>query len=181
MNYFQYLRNKFPVYIISGIVVSLAVFMAVFIHRYDKHLFNVQYDLQTIVQNKNKIQDKVEEIDSLLSYLKSNYQVDIADVKSERQILRSLDKLKDHLPEARITATKFNRNANTMLLPVEIQLSIESYHMLLTTVEYIASFRVPDYKIKKLHIAENSPGELVLLISGDLSMPDFSEELSYEQ
>jgi len=68
-----------------------------------------------------------------------------------------------------------------MLLPVEIQLTIESYHMLLTTVEYITSFRVPDYKIKKLHIAEDSPGELVLLINGDLSMPDFSEELSYEQ
>jgi hypothetical protein len=181
MNYFQYLRKKFPVYIISGVVVSLAVFMAVSTHRYDNYLFNVQDDLQTIVQNKNKIQDKVEEIDSLLSYFKSTFQIDIADVKSERLILSALDKLKDHMPGASITATKFNRNEGTMMLPVEIQLTIESYHMLVTTVEYITSFRIPDYRIKKLHIAEGSPGELVLLVNGDLSMPDFNEEQSYEQ
>jgi len=173
MNYFQYLRKKFPVYIISGVVLSLVAFMAVSIHRYDNHLFNVLLDLQTIVLNKNKIQDKVGEIDSISGHLKTKYQIDITDVNSERQILKALDKLQDHMPEARITATKFNRNMETMLLPVEIQLNIESYNMLVNAVEYISSLRVPDYKIKRLYIAEDAPGKLVMLINGDLSMPEF--------
>jgi len=173
MNYFQYLKKKFPVYIISGVILSLVAFMAVSLHRYDNHLFNVLFDLQTIVMNKNKIQDKVEEIDSLLGYLKSKYQIDITDVNSERQILKALDKLKDHMPEASITATKFNRDADTILLPVAIHLKIESYNMLVNAVEYIASLKVPDYKIKRLYVSESSPGELVLLINGDLAMPEF--------
>ena len=181
MNYFQYLRKKFPFYIISGIVLSLAAFMAVSLHRYDDHLFNVLSDLQTIVINKNKIQNKVGEIDSISGYFKNTYQIDISEVSSERQILKALDTLKDHMPEARITATKFSRDMDTMLLPVEIQLKIENYNMLVNTVEYIASFRVPDYKINRLYISEGSPGDLVLLINGDLSMPEFNQESSYEQ
>ncbi len=174
MNYFQYLRNKFSIYIISGVVLSLTAFMAISLHRYDNHLSNVLFDLQTIVRNNNKIQDKVEEIDSISSYFKSKYQIEITDINSKRQILKALDKLKDHMPEARITATKFNRDTDTMLLPVEIQLNINNYNMLLNAVEYIASFRIPDYKIKRLYISEGPPGELALLINGDLSVPEFN-------
>lgn len=172
MNYFQYLKKKFPVYIISGVLVSLAVFMAISLHRYDNHLFNVMYDMQTIVLNKNKIQSKVAEIDAMVTSLKSTYQIDITDVNAERQILRALDKLKDQMPEAGITATKFNRDADTIQLPVAIQLDIENYNRIVTAVEYVGSLRVPDYKIKRLYISESSPGELVMLINGDLSMPD---------
>jgi len=172
MNYFQYLKKKFPVYIISGVVLSLAAFMAISLYRYDNHLFNVLSDMQTIVLNKNKIQGKVEEIDSMVSTLKSQYHIDITEVNAERQILRTLDTLKDHMPEASITATKFNRDADTMQLPVAIQLDIENYNRLVNAVEYVGSLRMPDYKIKRLYISESAPGELVMLINGDLSMPD---------
>jgi len=174
MNYFHYLRKKFPVYLISGVVLSLVVFMAVSFHRYDNHLFNVLFDLQTMGLNKNKIQDKVEEIDSILRYFKNKYQLDITDINSEAQILKSLDKLKDHIPEARITATKFTRDMGAMLLPVEIQFNIDSYNMLVHVVAYLDSFRVPDYKIKGLQISESSPGAFVLQVSGALTMPEFN-------
>ena len=174
MNYFQYLKKKFPLYIISGVLVSLAAFMAISLHRYDNHLFNVMFDMQTIVMNKNKIQSKVEEIDSMVTSLKTQYQIDISDINAERQILRALDTLKDHMPDARITATKFNRAAGTLQLPVAIQLDIENYNRIVTAVEYVGSLRVPDYKIKRLYISESAPGELVMLINGDLSMPDLN-------
>ena len=173
MNYFEYLKKKFSIYVISGIVLAVASFMAVSFHRYDNHLFNILSGLQTIGLNKNKIQDKVEEIDSIVSHFKSTYQIDITAVNAQKHILRVLDKMKDHMPDAKITATKFNREAGTMLLPVEIQLRIENYNMLVHTVEYLDTFRVPDYKINILKIAEGSPGELTLLINGTLSMPGF--------
>ncbi len=171
MNYFQYLRTKFPVYIITGVVMSLTVFMAVSLHRYDNHLLNVLTDMHTIGLNKNKIQDKVEEIDSILSYFRNTYQIDITDVNSEIMILKTLDTLKDQMPAARITATKFNRNMGNIFLPVDMQLKIENYNMLVHAVDYLYSFRIPDYTIKNLLVSEGAPGEIVLSVNGVLSMP----------
>ncbi len=173
MNYYLYLKKKFPVYIISGIIISLTAFTAVALNRYDNHLSNILYDLETIGLNKNKIQNKVREIDSINSYFKSKYKIDITDVNSEREILKALDRMKGQMPEARITATKFNRDMGTMLLPVDIQLRIDSYNVLIDTVEYLDSFRVPDYTIRGLQIAEGSANEFVLIINGALSMPGF--------
>ena len=171
INYFDYLRKKFPLYLISGVILSLLAFTSVLANRYDKHLYNVLYDMQSMRLNKDRINEQVRDIDSILDYFKSRYKLDIDDISPERQILSTLDHLKSRLLDAQITVTSFEKKNGNLQLPVNIQLSISSYRNLVNSVGYLESLGIPDYRIERLYISEGQESGLVLILSGALSMP----------
>lgn len=181
MNYYGYLKKRFPLYIISGIIVALLAFSSLALDNYDDHLLTMLNDLDMVSQNKDEVKKQVRDIDAVLDRLKTTYGIEIDSMNNDRQILLALDRLKSGLPDAKITATSFDTQRGQKLLPVEIVMNIESYSRLVSSVSFVESFRLPDYKIKRLLFSESQPGEISLLINGALTMPGAAEETVDEQ
>jgi hypothetical protein len=171
INYFDYLRNKFPLYIISGVILAVIAFTSVLAYRYDKHLYDVLYDMQNMRLNKGRINEQVRDIDSMVDYFETRYKLDISDISPERQILSTLDRIKSRLPDAHITVASFEKKKGNLQLPLNIQLNVTSYRGLVNSIGYIESLGIPDYKIERLQISEGQLSGLVLMLSGALSMP----------
>ena len=171
INYFDYLRNKFPLYLISGVIFAVLVFTSVLVNRYDRHLYDVLYDMKSMRLNKDLINEQVRDLDSILDYFESNYKMDISDISPERQILSTLDHIKSRLPDAHITVASFEKKKGNLQLPLNIQLNVNSYRSLVNSIGYIESLGIPDYKIERLQISEGQLSGLVLMLSGALSMP----------
>jgi hypothetical protein len=171
INYSGYLHKKFPLYIISGIILAAVVFASVLIDRYDRYLYSVLDDMQTILLNKERVHEQVKEIDLMLDYFRTRYRINISDISPERQVLSTLDRIKSHMPDAQISVTSFEKNKGNLQLPVNIQLPVSSYNGLVNAVGFIEALGVPDFKIERLYISEGQTSGLVLMITGALSMP----------
>ena len=89
--------------------------------------------------------------------------------------------MKAELPDAKITATSFDNDRGQKVLPVGIVMNVNSYSSLVNSVGYVESFRLPDYKIRRLLVAESQHGDVSLMINGVLTMPGAAEESEYEQ
>ncbi|MCP4296669.1 MAG: hypothetical protein GY786_13780 [Proteobacteria bacterium] len=56
-------------------------------------------------------------------------------------------------------------------LPVDIEATMKSYNMIVDYVDYIESFRMPDYEIRHIAISKGQEAKVVLDINGVFLMP----------
>jgi len=173
MNYFDYLRRRFPLYIISGIVFGCALFVLIVVGRYHSHLTAVLSDMDTIVLNKDKVKKQIREIDDLDRFFKREFNLDLKNVNIERYVFRALDDIKAHFQSAVINVTRFEHSGGTQELPVAIIAPIQNYSMVLDYVHYLESFTLPDFEIRHLKIRKEQVGEVTMTINGSFVMPSF--------
>lgn len=173
MNYYQYLKHRFPFYIISGIILALAIFSLIALHRYGNSLSQILANINIISSNKHKVERQIKEIDAVIKSFKGEFNMDIADMYPERMIFRVLDQMKRDLGDADIRVKNFEEKGGGKELPIEIVATISSYQMIIDYARYIESFRIPDCKINSLYIMKDGSGKIVLHISGVLVMPFF--------
>jgi hypothetical protein len=173
MNYFDYLKRRFPFYIIIGIVFGFTLFSLIAVGRYHSHITGVLSDMETIVLNKNKVQIQVREIDDLERYFKTAYNLDLKNVNMERYVFRALDNIKDHFQNAVINVNRFEKSGGRQELPVTISTQIQSYPMALDYVQYLESFTLPDFEIRHMKIIQGQVGEVTMDINGAFVMPSF--------
>jgi hypothetical protein len=174
MNYFDYLRKRFPFYIISGIVFSLALFSLIAVGRYHSHITGVLSDMETIVLNKDRVKKQVREIDDLDRYFKKEFNLDLKNVNMERYVFRALDNIKDRFENAVINVNRFENAGGTQELPVAISTPIRNYAMVLDYVHYLESFTLPDFEIRNMTISKGQVGEVTMNINGSFVMPSFA-------
>jgi hypothetical protein len=173
MNYFDYLRKRFPFYIISGIVFGLALFSLIAVGRYHSHITGVLSDMETIVLNKDKVKKQVREIDDLDRYFKKEFNLDLKNVNMERYVFRALDDMKAHFQHAVINVNRFENSGGTQELPVAISTPIRNYAIVLDYVHYLEAFTLPDFEIRHLTIRKGQLGEVTMNINGSFVMPSF--------
>jgi hypothetical protein len=181
MKYFDYLRNIFPLYLISGIVLGLILFSLIIIHRYNNYLTDILDVIKNTTLTKEHIRNQINKIDAVIKYIKDDLGLDvITDAYSERLIFQALDDIKTNLKDASITVTSFEEIEGGKRLPVEISASMKNYRMVIDYVNYIESFRIPKYKINYISISKEQTGTIALNIKGALIMPSLGE-ISYIQ
>ena len=173
MNYFDYLRRRFPFYIICGIVFGIALFALIAVGRYHSHITGVLSDMEAIVLNKDKVKKQVREIDDLDRYFKKEFNLDLKNVNMERYVFRALDDIKDHFQSAVINVNRFENSGGRQELPVAISTPIQSYTMALDYVHYLESFTLPDFEIRHMKISKGQVGEVIMNINGSFVMPSF--------
>jgi hypothetical protein len=171
MNYFKYLKNVFPLYIISGILLGLAVLSLFAGHRYKNNLRDTRNNLENINLKGEEIRKETDRIDSLILYFQDNFGIREKELNPERFILHALDDMKIHFNNASIIISGFEDITGEKQLPVEIRIPVNSYMSVIDCIKYIESFRLPKYRIKNLSILEEQLGGVMLDIQGGLVMP----------
>lgn len=174
MNYFDYLRKRFPLYIISGIVFGIALFSLITVGRYHSHITGVLSDMETVVLNKDKVNQQIREIDDLDRYFKKEFKLDLKNVNMERYVFRALDSIKDRFQNAVINVNRFENSGGTQELPVSISTPIRNYAMVLDYVHYLESFTLPDFEIRYMTISKGQVDEVTMNINGSFVMPSFA-------
>jgi hypothetical protein len=176
MRYFNYLRNTFRPYLISGIVLSLAIFLSILVYRYNNYLVGTLHIEEDISINKEKVKNQTHKIDSVIKYLRDNLNLDLTDAHFEGLVFQTLDNIKTKMQDASITVTAFEEAEGQKKLPVEIKVSVQTYKKLIDYVEYIESFRIPKYKINQLSISKGQKGDIMLEIKGVIVTPSLKDE-----
>ncbi len=171
IHYFDYMKKKYPLYLISGVMLAVLAFTSVLTNRYNRHLSYMLDDMQLLRLNTGRIHEQVRDIDSMKHYFDKQYRLDIFNISPERQILSTLDRIKSRLPEALITVSSFEKKKGNVRLPVTIQLNHGNYRNLLNSVDYLETLGIPDYKIERLYISKGQVSGLELMLTGALSMP----------
>jgi len=171
MNYFDYLRKRFPLYIISGIVFGLALFSLITVGRYHSHISKVLSDMETIILNKDRVQTQIQEIDELDRYFKKEFKLDLTSVNTDRFVFRALDDLRAHFQNAVINVNRFENAGNAQELPVAISTPIRNYATVLEYVHFLESFALPDFEIRHITVSKGQVGEVTMNINGAFVMP----------
>ncbi len=171
MNCFSYLKKRIPLYIISGALLGCAVLTLTVAHKYDQYLSAVLEDLNRISTNKSRVKKQVLEIDRITAHFRDQYKTDVMTMNTEAMMFRALDIVKKDLHDARINVRAMVQTGAGSELPVEIEAPMASYRMILEYIDYMDSFRLPNYKIKRLTITEEQEERVVLNLQGVFLMP----------
>lgn len=177
MNYFKYLKGSFPLYLISGTLLAIAVFSLAIVHRYNGYLRNSLDTLNTINRKERDIRDQITQADLMITDLRKDFGIREDKVDTEMLIFRALDDLKLHLVQASIVVSRFEEAEGKRQLPVEIKLPVSNYGMVIDSVGYIESFRLPDFKIKNLALLKEQSGPVVLNVQGAFVVPMMGSQL----
>lgn len=171
MNYFNFLRKIFIFYLISGIVLGLAVFLFITVYRYNSYLADAIQIEKNISINKKKIKNQTHKIEAALKYLMDDLNLNTNNTYYEGLIFQTLDNIKTKMPDASITVTTFGETGGEKILPVEIKTSVATYKKIIDYVEYIESFRIPRFKIDHTSISKGQKGGIMLDIEGVIVAP----------
>lgn len=171
MKAFNYLKRSFALYLTTGIAMGIALFATILIPRYNNHLFQDLYDIKNINISKGKIKRQIQGINSVKDFLRNGFHMDVTDVNSERNIFLALDNIKSNLQGAVITVDDIQEKNGRKELPLAIVVPVWKYGMALDYLNYLASFRIPDYEIKHILISKEESGAVSLSIKGTLVMP----------
>lgn len=171
MKYFKYLKNILPLYIISGILLGLAVLSLFAGHRYKNTLRDTRNNLENINLKVEEIRKEINRTDSLILHFQDNFGVREKALNSEKLILHALDEMKIHFNSASIIISGFEDIAGEKQLPVEIRIPVNNYKSVIDCIQYVESFSLPKYRIKNLSIMEEQLGGIILDIQGGLVMP----------
>jgi len=170
MTYYNYLKKRFPFYIISGVILCVALFSLITIHRYNAHLMQTLSDMNNIRTGKGNVRKQINEINTSKTYLERKFNIDVANVDPDTYVFNTLDEIKSNLQNAVITVSGFETAGGKKKLPVSIVAHVNSYKMILQHLKYLESFRIPDFSIREFRIAQES-GKIVLSIQGFIIMP----------
>lgn len=173
MNYSGYLRKRFPLYIISGIVFGLALFALITVGRYRAHITDVLSDMETIVLNRGKIEREVRRIDELDRYFKREFHLDLNNVNMDKHMFRAVDRVHGRFRNAVVNINRSEIAGSMQELPVSIVTPVRSYAMILDHIGYLESFVLPDFEIRNMSVRRGQAGEVSLSVNGALVMPSF--------
>lgn len=171
MSYFTYIKKGLPLYIVSSIVLALAVFSLITVHRYNRRLDDTISVIKEISQKKHIVKNEIDKSAALIKFIREDLDADMAQANPERLLFHALDDIKSNLPNALIIVSRFEETGNKNELPVEIEAGMDNYRMILDYVAYIESFRIPDFKVTRLAVSKGQTGGVVLKITGVLLIP----------
>ena len=171
MNYWNNIKSRYILYAISGILLGLTAFSSVLAHRYDNYLTGRMDKLDKISSNRHKIKKQIEDTDSVVKRFRSDFNLDTDNFNADAYILNSLDKIKGQLKNAAVKVGEIRDYKGERAVSVDIKMSQRDYSMLVSTVQYMESFRIPHFKIDTFSIVKKDSRELLLSIRGTLLMP----------
>ncbi len=171
MNYFGYLKKKFPGYFLSGLLAGLFLFVLIALHRYEETLSNALQDMQSIGANKESISMQLRQIEGVKKYFSREFGIDIQRVDADEALLRALDDMKENLQRATFAVSNIEKKNGKKMIEVTISAPMDSYHMILEYITFIESFRMPDYEVQNLSISRGEGGIVTMYVKGVLVMP----------
>lgn len=171
MNYHDYLKKRFPPYVLTGVVLALSVFTLLTAHRYSNHLLDTQDMINIMSLNKNKVKNEANKIHAFSNSLSEEFNLDLETASSEGLIFEALDKIKAHLKDTSVAVSTLEETNGLKELPIAIETQARNFRMILDHLHYLESFRLPVYKIRNLSIRRDDTGEVLLTINGVLAMP----------
>ncbi|MEW6599577.1 MAG: hypothetical protein AB1499_01265 [Nitrospirota bacterium] len=177
MNYFNYIKKSLPLYLASGVILALSLASMIIVNRHNNELHTALDNLQNISIKKIMVRKEISGTESIIKHIRDDLGADMTLPNPDRLIFRALDDMRANLPDALITASRFEENAGTNELPVEIEAGMKNYRMVLDYVGYVESFRIPDFDIKQISISKGQSGGMVLKIAGALAIPAANTEM----
>jgi hypothetical protein len=177
---YDYLRNDFSVYLISGVALAVAVLSMLLLHKYTAYQNNRLELITRISLNKDKARNDIVRMDAWLKQLTDDPVLNVKEAHLDRSFFRRLDEIKERLKGASISITQFADKDGNKTLPLQLSVPVSSYAMLVDYMGYIESAALPAYKITHLSVSGDSKGEIVLNMEGDLRSPVTAEARPHE-
>jgi hypothetical protein len=171
MNYFEYLKRRFPFYIISGIILCVMIFLLIAGKRHNSYLIDTLDSMKSISARKAEVKRYSGEINSLEVYFRDNFEMDLTGRNPEKFLFQAADDLRTYLRDATVTVKTYQIKKGKKELPVEIRAGMKNYRMIIEYVDYIESFRMPDYRINDISVLTDPSGKVILNIKGVFVMP----------
>ncbi|MDP3297013.1 MAG: hypothetical protein Q8N09_05385 [Thermodesulfovibrionia bacterium] len=160
------------IYFISSAVLGFAVFSLITLHQYSNHLVDTLHVIKNISNNKDKVRTQIDEMESVIKYLKYDLKLSAVDIYSEISFFQRLDDIKTNMKDASIAITRFEDAEGEKTLPVQIAVPVKNYKMLVDYAGYIESFSIPPaFRIKDFSISRDPKGDFVFNIRGALRAP----------
>lgn len=176
MNKSDYLKNRFPFYIGSGVVLGLALSALIVLHSYNEHLWQVLNDMHKVSINTYRMKKQIRELDAASEHFRSRYRVDFPGTAPGTVLLRALDSFRADMPEASIAVKEIKKTAEGSKLPVELEAPMKNYAMVLDYVNCVEEFRIPDFRISHMRVFHDPAAGIILRLSGYFLMPSLGGE-----
>jgi len=171
MNYWDHLKRKYLLYIISGTILGVAVFSSVMVQRYDNYLTSRIENLEMINRNRHKIEKQINDTVGVVTRFRNEFNLDAANVNADAHIYQALDKMKAYLKNADVTIGATEDYGDNRAVPVDINMPLKDYTMLVNNLQYMESFRMPKFKILQFSIEKSEFENITLSIQGKFLMP----------
>jgi hypothetical protein len=171
MVYWNHIKKKYFLYLISGVLMGLTAFTLVFAYRYDNYLTARIDKLEKISRNRHKIEKQIMETDSVVTRFRNDFNLDTNNFDADAYLLHALDEMKVRLKGASLRVGEINKNSGKKAVSVEIDMPQKDYSRLVSSVQYIESFRIPQFKIEQFSIVKGDGRKINLRIQGMFLMP----------
>ncbi|MBI5195352.1 MAG: hypothetical protein HZA10_03420 [Nitrospirae bacterium] len=171
MQYLNYLKHIFWLYLISGMALALSIFLLIIMHNYNVYLDDSISAVENISINKSIVKKQIDKMDAWTKYGVEYLKQNISGAYSENLFYKSLDDIKTNLQGASVNLSAFTETADEKSLPVEITAPVTSYKAVVDYIAFLESLTIPDFKINYFRLSKVSPGNVVLNIRGVLKLP----------
>jgi len=160
-------------HIITGIVLSVAIILAVALNRYENSFLDATGRFDLIRINAVRVKQSIAEMDSAMKKIRAMLPPDYDSRTHRELVLLALDDIKINFKGSEITVTNFEEKDGEISLPVNIKTPVDNYTVLVKRTGYLQSLRFPHFVIKGLTIekASDKEGVIILKIEGSLKMP----------
>lgn len=170
MNYYDYLKKRFPGYVVSGLILGVLLFLVIIAHRYGAYIENLLSGMDRMQESKISVGKQIEEINAARMYLERNFRIDVTNIDPDAYLFSTLDDIKSNLRNAAITVSDFETANGRRKLPVTIVVGVYNYKTMLEHLRYLESFRMPGFRIRHIKI-EQGAGKVLMNIQGVIVMP----------
>lgn len=171
MQYLNYLKHIFWLYLISGIALAISIFLLIIMHSYNANLDDSITAVENISTNKSIVKKQIDKMAAWTKYGTEYLKQNITGTYSENLFYTSLDNIKTNLQGASVSLSAFTETADEKSLPVEITAPVTGYKAVVDYTAFLESLTIPDFKIDYFRLSRLSPGNVVLNIRGVLKLP----------
>lgn len=171
MNYLDNLKGRYRMYLISGTILGVVLFSSVLVQRYDNYLAGRIEKFEMINRNRHKIDKQINDTVKIVARFRDEFNLDADNVDADAHIYRALDRMKAHLKDAAVTVGASEDYGNSRAVPVDINMPLKDYTMMVSSIQYMESFRMPKFKITQFSIKKTESENMMLSIQGRFLMP----------
>lgn len=165
-------------HLIAGIVLSLVLFTAISLKKYEENLLDATSRNLSIKTKIIKMESEIKYMASEKEYMEILLLSDFSKSSPEKFILMAIDDMKIKMPWAEMNIADIKETNDEIYLPLDIRIPVYDYTTLLNYIGYLASLKFPYYTIENFTIikSQQPPEDVICNIKGMLRIPIMHKE-----
>lgn len=175
MIFFNYLKRYLAIYISSGIILAITLFIFILVTRIymleRSALSNLRNSITTMRVLKKENDMLKKRIEELMSLIPQDYFTH----HNDYLILKTIDEVKKDFPGYIFTVEDFSQRGSIMSLPFRINGELGDYTAFVKGLNHMENKIIPDARISMIRITVTDNKLTNVLINGEIRIPSLSK------